>query len=76
MKKLYSKPELFFEDFSLMDSIASCGTKVGATEVTCSWTDPDSGWQIFNNQNICDTTPFDDTICYQVPTEDIILFKS
>lgn len=49
MKKQYSKPELYFEDFTLAEAIASCGTIAGPTDGdTCTWDGFLPGWPLFN----------------------------
>lgn len=54
MKRTYQKPELFFEDFTLMDAITApkCGEGTGfallqhADVLSCSAIDFDLGWII------------------------------
>ena len=84
MKKVYAKPEIVFEDFSLCASIAvgcevktnlptyerNCGIQVGG----------DRGSKIvFLDPNMC-THPQSnekyDTFCYHIPSEDQNLFNS
>lgn len=49
MKKQYSKPMLYFEDFTLAEAIASCGTIAGPTDGnTCTWDGFVDGLPMFN----------------------------
>lgn len=49
MKKQYSKPELYFEDFTLAEAIASCGTIAGPTDGdSCTWNGFIEGMPMFN----------------------------
>lgn len=49
MKKQYSKPMLYFEDFTLAEAIASCGTIAGPTSGdTCTWDGFIEGMPMFN----------------------------
>lgn len=49
MKKQYSKPVLYFEDFTLAEAIASCGTIAGPTDGnTCTWEGFIVGLPMFN----------------------------
>ena len=49
MKKQYSKPELYFEDFTLAEAIAACGIIAGPTDgITCTWEGLYPGWPVFN----------------------------
>ena len=51
MKKQYSKPELYFEDFTLAEAIASCGTIAGPTSGdTCTWNGFIEGMPMFNSK--------------------------
>ena len=85
MKKVYRKPEVLFENFSL-----SIGIAVNCEEINknpsvdqCSWT-PDEQWDfggIFgvDYQGACEVTPSNsgyDTLCYHVPSENYNLFTS
>ena len=49
MKKAYKKPELFFEDFTLMDAItASCMVPAQHTDkYSCAWYNDDFGVNIY-----------------------------
>ena len=65
MKKQYVKPEMYFEDFELSTSIASCspGYKVNSAMGVC--THPIGGKNVFVSNPPCETTPQDDgEICY------------
>lgn len=48
MKKVYKRPELFYENFSLMEAIAACGfTAQHESGASCSYYDPDFDLNIF-----------------------------
>lgn len=48
MKKNYIKPELFYENFTLLDAITDCTVKGGpTTPETCSYYDEDVGLSLF-----------------------------
>ena len=73
MKKVYSKPEIFFECFRMSSSIAN----------TCAVPTVDEpfepngmGFEIFVNN--CAFTPDDerDGVCYQNPNDDTRIFSS
>lgn len=81
MKKIYTKPEIIFEDFSLSTNIA------GDCELDTSLQSPDEcGYQLRTGEIVflsketgCDTVPVDGAYngyCYHVPTEDNNLFNS
>lgn len=87
MKKIYSKPEIMFEDFTLSENIAGdCeGEPVGnPTRGSCAIIG--TGRQaIFSDRvSACDFTPTElggtddmwDGLCYHVPTEYSNLFNS
>ena len=49
MKKQYSKPALYFEDFTLAEAIAACSTIAGPTDGnTCTWDGFVDGVPMFN----------------------------
>ena len=84
MKKTYSKPELFCEEYELSVSIAgNCGVEMRAHQVntstykTCGFKmGPD--W-LFVTEKFCDTWPGedgDDGICYMQPVANSLLFSS
>ena len=51
MKKQYSKPTLYFEDFMLAEAIAACATIAGPTDGnTCTWEGFIDGLPMFNSQ--------------------------
>lgn len=60
MKKVYQKPELFYEDFTLMDSIAAlhCGEGTGQAllkqgdVLSCYAIDFDLGWIILMDASV------------------------
>lgn len=86
MKKLYSKPEIIFEDFTLSENIAgTCEGIVGnPAKGTCAVIGT-GGIAMFNGSvDACDYKPEDmggtedqwDGFCYHVPTEYNNLFNS
>lgn len=77
MKKQYVKPELYFENFELSTSIASCspGYKVNQAPGSCAH--PIAGEKVFTSNPPCETTPQDDgEICYQNPQDGSRYFSS
>lgn len=83
MKKIYSKPEIVFENFTLNTNIAgNCNTIIGnQSESSCAYIDR-SGNRVFTNalSAICvDVQQADGAnngICYHVPIETNDLFNS
>lgn len=79
MKKIYSKPEIMFDSFTLTTNIAAgCGHTTGLhSRDICA---VDFGpLKIFSSQagNVCDTfIEDDDQYCYHATTEDQALFNS
>lgn len=72
MKKPYQKPKIYYESFTLSNSISSgCEGIANLAENQCSITVPDLGIEIFTVDLVCQYTPpgNDDTICYHAPTE-------
>ncbi len=69
MKKMYQKPELFFENFSLMEAITAC--KVTAQQgdpSQCSWYDAEGfGVNIFTADTVMTCDYFMDP--FEVGTE-------
>lgn len=84
MKKAYTKPELFYENFSLMGSIANtCGqngtkaAETNAADVTqCGYYDANFGGTIFNAEPVCNITPVGENLCTSNPMEAITMFGS
>lgn len=86
MKKIYKKPNISIELFSLTQNIArNCGVPhVGndygvhqfGDENSCCWYDyVDRIWFIENS--ICDVSPEDSSlICYNNPNNDTVVFAS
>ncbi|MBQ6432306.1 MAG: hypothetical protein IJJ99_10615 [Oscillospiraceae bacterium] len=70
MKKTYQKPELFYEDFTLMDSIAAvkCGEGTGqalllqADIFTCAAHDFDLDWIILMSYSVGCQEIIDDVV--------------
>lgn len=83
MKKIYSKPQLHYESFSLASTtIASCSLDPTATEVgQCTVNvDPnfDTGWYLFNTQyGVCNVQPPSGQLCpYDISGESYNVFAS
>lgn len=85
MKKIYTKPEIMFENFSLSTNIsAGCEeiTNLPSAEEGCGFL-PDGRWAggiIFNDDGSgnCQSTPSGqyDSLCYHAPYEAYNLFSS
>lgn len=82
MRKYYSKPEIFFEDFSLSTSI-TVGCKVEndtPSKDQCGIYFEGVGNVFLINMSGCAGFPVVDggydNICYHVPTDDKMLFNS
>lgn len=83
MKKMYSKPQIQFEDFSLSASIAAgCDVKTNLhTENVCGYIDPND-----RDKNVVFTLEVSgcvfkqpdltDSICYHIPAVNNDLFNS
>lgn len=90
MKKVYSKPEIIFEDFALSTNIAgNCGTKTGSpSEGQCAYkVEKTYGtWYVFTSSvTACETSDGEldqledgiyNSICYHVPLDNTTLFNS
>lgn len=80
MKKSYMKPELYYENFALLDSIAGCDFKSNFNEATgCKayWDEDFEGWIFANAMEGCNLmAPRDDSICYGNPTPTYSIFSS
>lgn len=68
MKKLYKKPELFYENFTLMEAITAC--KVTAQQgdpSQCSWYNEEIGLTVFTPETVMTCAlPYEG---FEVPTE-------
>lgn len=78
MKKQYVKPELYFENFELSTSIATCTavTKLLSKETSCAYFDGVEVIFLEGNKN-CQTT--DDGMgkyCYDIPNSENAVFGS
>ena len=75
MKKLYTKPQIVFEDFSLSTNIADCSIKVNSSYSTCVYddgrTDP-----VFSESTAGCVTSGNGIVCYDNPTESSRVFNS
>lgn len=83
MKKVYSKPEIMFEDFSLNNSITvGCEKIAQAAEYQCAYKvhTSDGTLNIFTSiAGVCDDVEADggyNGICYHTPTEANNVFTS
>ena len=82
MKKTYKKPELWYEDFRLPQSIAAgCEGIANIAEGQCTVTisDPENGYDIvIFTAGVCEFTPPnpDDWVCYHAPHEGKNVFSS
>lgn len=85
MKKVYTKPELFCEEYELSAAIAgNCSVGMGAYNVNsgdpynCSYTMGTK--KVFLTTGICNRVPETDgaegTFCYQQPTPASLVFSS
>ena len=80
-KRLYNKPEIVFEDFSLSTNIATCETKTNVPNNTeCGYVPEGTTIPIFVNGITGCTKKVDDDgyngFCYHAPTEANNLFNS
>ena len=90
MKKAYTKPQLFVEDFALTQTVASgCGTSTSSISSlghpshwdrsTCGW-DLGSGMILWVSESACTIpTPADANasgFCYNNPEGGIVIFAS
>lgn len=66
MKKQYVKPELYFENFELSTSIASCSPGYNVSHAMGDCAHTIGGEKVFMNNPPCQTIPQEDgEICYQ-----------
>ncbi len=76
MKKVYAKPQIMFEDFSLSTSIAAgCKVFTNLGENICGIEDPVFGMVFTDLITGCETTG-QDKFCYDVPVSSNELFVS
>lgn len=81
MKKIYSKPEIMFESFTLSENIAGdCEVKTNTpSQGTCAYGENDFGIPLFTGDvPACEAQVADgnDKFCYHVPLETNTLFNS
>ena len=76
MKKTYVKPMVAFENFQMTSSVAGTCKSIATTTDgnTCVYV-AGNGWVYFNMNTTC-TTPYNESFCYHVPTEDTTVFAS
>lgn len=78
-KKVYKKPELYYESFTLSSSIAAgCEGIATFGEGMCGIYVPELNFTLFTLEMSCQvTTPAnDDTFCYHAPTDSNNVFSS
>ena len=82
MKKVYSKPEIMFDSFSMTTNIASGCDIISKLpqEGTCGYQPPrDSNVYFVSSLTGCTHVPDDgpyNYICYHIPNDDTALFSS
>lgn len=80
MKKKYVKPQIIFESFQLSTSIAKSCDLFGSqhAQYVCPVIDPDTNFAIFAEDisSSCDTAPIGGNVCYDVPSENWMVFSS
>lgn len=80
MKKVYQKPELFYENFALSASIASCDVNSNFNQATgCQayWNEDFNGWVFSSDAEGCNLhTIKDGSECYGNPTPGYSIFTS
>ena len=79
MKKVYAKPQIMFEDFSLSTSIASCSIEINASEYVCGQViDEELGITVFFSDwaDGCTTCNPDPNLCYHGPMTRADVFGS
>lgn len=81
MKKVYHRPELYYECFSLGTSIAAgCEAIANFAENSCtvSLSGPGYDLELFQSSAICAYSPPNpgDYVCYQAPSENNNVFSS
>lgn len=83
MKKIYTKPEIFFENFSLSTNIATCDVPHTPSYGVCGvGNENGDGLSVFNmgiSGSDCQVQgggPEDDPLCYHIPDPGSRLFSS
>lgn len=80
MKKTYKKPDLYYENFALVEAISSCNLKSNFSQAggCVAYWDPDFEDWIFANevQGCTANTIKDNTICYGNPTQGFSIWSS
>ena len=74
MKKVYSKPDIAYEDFSLSSSIAYCDIKANFRQGDCGYSY--SPGIVFFSNNVAQCNIDTDEICYDNPSGMTNLFGS
>lgn len=78
MKKQYVKPELYFENFELSTSIATCTaiTTLLSKETSCAYNDGVEVIFLVGNDNCQTTDDGTGKYCYDVPNGENTVFSS
>jgi hypothetical protein len=80
MKRTYTKPAAFFENYALSANIATaCGNIItNATPGACGLYYPSIGYIFVSGQNLCTMAVYDGfgNLCYDVPTGNNTIFTS
>ncbi len=82
MKRVYEKPQIMFEDFSLSTNIAAgCEVTTNFSRGGCPLKDSVFGNIFLEGMSVCETEIEDGSsmsngICYHIPTESNNLFNS
>lgn len=78
MKKVYTKPEIFFDSFELSQSIAAgCELISNHAVNVCKIYDNELGLVYLTQDSCADTPPGDDDgLCYDVPVLDWGVYSS
>ena len=79
MKKMYEKPIVIIEDFTLCENVAAgCELKSNHAKDSCAY--EDYGWMTFTSSiSACEDVQIDqedEKLCYHVPTEAYNIFTS
>ena len=79
MKKVYSRPEIAFESFTLSTNIAGCmySTSLPSYEQGCGWESEEFGVVLFAS-SLCEYAPPTDydEVCYHNPSLENNIFGS
>lgn len=79
MKKVYTKPEIFFDSFELSQSIAAgCEGISQHAEGACAVYVKEIGLSVFSTREICDyySVELQDSVCYHAPSDSNNVYSS